>query len=106
MAGTYTKKGQVLDAVQGAWIEFGQITLDAASIAAAAQGIETTPVTGVKTGDSVYINVQAPVNRLVAAGAKVTAADEISVYFNNMYDATTAVDQTSKVIDVMIVHLS
>lgn len=102
----YVKKGEIVDAVRGATIEFGQISIDAASVAAAAQGIEAVTVTGVKVGDMVFINEQAPVNRLAAVGAKVTADDEVSVYLDNLYDATTAVDQGAKTFDLMIVHLS
>jgi hypothetical protein len=106
MAGTYTKKGQILDSVQGAWVEFGTISLDAASIAAAAQGIETTAITGLKVGDIVMVSCEAPVTKLIVAGAKATATDELSIYLNNSYDATTAIDQGAKTFAVVIVHLT
>lgn len=106
MTGTYTQKGEVHDGVQGAWIEFGTIVVDAASVAAAAQGIETTAITGVKTGDMVFTNARAMEAKAALVGGKVTADGTLSLYFNNMYDATTAVDLGSLTIDVMIVHLS
>lgn len=85
-------------------MEFGTFTLDAASIAAAAQGIETVTITGIDVGDSSYVNCRVPANRLVLAGSKVTATDTLSLYFNNLYDATTAVDQGSLTFDVQIFH--
>lgn len=106
MAGTFTKTGQINDSVLGAWIEFGTISVDAASIAAAAQGIETTPVTGVKTGDMIFVNARAMEAKAALVGGKITAADEVSLYFNNMYDATTAVNLGVLTVDVMIVHLT
>lgn len=99
-------KGSIRDGVGGGWIEFGTFTLDPASIAAAAQGIETVTITGAKTGDMVFVNCQAAPAMAIVAGAKVTAADTISVYLNNAYDATTAVDITSKTFDYILVHLS
>ncbi len=90
----------------GADFEYGTFTLDAASIAAAAQGIETVTITGAKVGHLVFVNCEAPVNRLVLAGAKITATDTLSVYLNNMYDATTAVDQTSKTFSYLLVKVA
>jgi hypothetical protein len=103
---TYTKKGEIVNGSKGGWVEYGIASLDAASIAAGAQGIETIPVPGAKIGDLVFVNCEAPVNRLAVVGASVTATDVVSVYLNNMYDATTAVDQTVKNIDLLIVHFS
>lgn len=99
-------KGSIRDGVQGAWIEFGTFTLDAASIAATAQGAEAVTITGAKTGDLIFVNEEAGVAMLACVGAKVTNADTVTVYLNNMYDATTAVDQTSKTFNYMLVHLS
>lgn len=106
MSGTYTKKGEIGDAVKGAWVEFGTISVDAASVAAAAQGIETTAITGVAVGDQVFVNARAMEARAALVGGKITATDVLSLYFNNMYDATTAVDLGALTVDVMIVHLS
>lgn len=100
------KKGEIHDGVLGAWIEFGTFTLDPASIAAAAQGVETVTITGAKTGDQVFVNCQAAPAMAIIAGAKVTATDTVSVYLNNAYDATTAVDITSKTFDYILIHLS
>lgn len=106
MSGTFTKKGEIGDAVKGAWVEFGSIAIDPASVAANSQGIETTAITGVKTGDLVFVNGEALPASAALVGGKVTAADVLSLYFNNTIDATTAVDIGAIVVDVMIVHLS
>lgn len=99
-------KGNAFDGIQGGRFEFGTFTLDAASIAAAAQGIETVTITGAKTGDLIFVNMEAGVTMLACTGAKVTSADTVSLYLNNMYDATTAVDQTSKTFSYLLIHLS
>lgn len=100
------KSGEIRDAVRGAWVEFGTFTLDPASIAAAAQGTTTVTITGAKTGDLIFVNAEALDNRLIPAGAKVTSADTVTVYLNNAYDATTAVDGASKTWDYILIHLS
>lgn len=105
MTGTYAKTGEILDSVKGGWVEFGTITMDPASIAAAAQGIETTAVTGVLAGDQVFASGRDMPTMAALVGAKVTATDVISFYFDNMYDATTAKDIGSLVFDVMIFHI-
>lgn len=101
----YTKKAEQHN-IQGGWLEFGTFTLDPASIAANAQGIETVTITGLKTGDQTFINPQATATSMVVVGSKVTATDTLSVYINNTIDATTAVDGASKTYDILIVHLS
>lgn len=101
----YTKKAEV-NSVKGAWLEFGTFTLNAASIAAAAQGVETVTITGLATGDQAFVNCQVPTAMLIVAGCKVTATDTLTVYLNNAYDATTAVDPADLTYDVMIVHKS
>lgn len=101
-----TKLGEIRDSVRGAWIEFGTFTLDPASVAAASQGVETVAITGAKTGDLIFVNPEALENRVAVVGAKVTDTDEVSVYINNLYDATTAVDGGSKTYNYMLVHMS
>jgi hypothetical protein len=90
----------------GGDVEFGTFTLDPASIAAASQGISTVTVTGAKVGDLVFVNAEALENRIAVVGAKVTATDTVSVYINNMFDSTTAVDGVSKTYSYMLVHMS
>jgi hypothetical protein len=102
----YTKTAEIGDAVKGGWIEVGTFTLDPASIAAAAQGIETVTITGIKAGDNVFLNAQAAPLMAIVAGCKVTADDTLSVYLNNAYDATTAVNIGSLTWDVLIIHNS
>ena len=95
-----------VNSAKGAWLEFGTFTLDAASIAAAAQGAEAVTITGLAVGDQAFINCQAPAVMEVVAGCKVTATDTLTVYLNNAYDATTAVNPALMTFDVMIVHKS
>jgi hypothetical protein len=90
----------------GTNIEVGTFTLDPASVAAAAQGLSTVTVTGAKVGDLVFVNAEALDNRIVCTGAKVTAPDTVTVYINNMYDSTTAVDGASKTWSYLLFHLS
>lgn len=101
----YTKKGEQHN-IQGGWWEIGIFTLDAASIAAASQGVETVTIEGIDVGDSSFINAQAPTNRIAIVGSKVTAQDTLTVYINNLYDATTAVNAAELTFDVMIFHKS
>jgi len=102
----YTKKAELYDSVKGGWIEIGTFTLNPASIAAAGKGSEAVAITGVKVGDMVIVQPEDLEAMAVVTGAKVTAADEVTVYINNVYDATTAVDGGSKTYNLLIVHLS
>jgi len=104
-ASSVTSKGRV-DSGKGGWIEFGTFVLDAASIAAAAQGIETATITGAKVGDAVFLNARAMEANAAVVGGKITSTDTLSIYINNMYDATTAKDLGSLTFDWMIVHYS
>lgn len=94
------------DSVRGGYVEFGTISINPASVAANAQGIETTTITGLKAGDMAFANAEALPASIAMVGAKVTATDTLSLYFNNTIDATTAVDVGAITVDVMIVHLS
>lgn len=102
----YTKTLESNDAMRGGWLEVGTFTLNPASIAAAAQGVETVTITGLAVGDNVFINAQVPPAMAIVAGCKVTATDTLTVYLNNAYDATTAVDIGNLTWDVLIVHNS
>lgn len=104
-ATSVTSKGRI-DSGKGGWIEFGTFVLDAASIAAAAQGIETATISGAKVGDAVFLNARAMENRGAVVGGKITATNTLSVYINNEYDASTALDLGSLTFDWMIVHYS
>ena len=99
-----TYKGEIEG--KGGKVSFGTFSLDAASVAAAAQGIETAAILGAKVGDMVFLNCRAMAARAAIVGGKVTATDEVSIYINNMYDSSTAVDLGALVFDYMIVHLS
>jgi hypothetical protein len=100
------QKATIHDAIQGAWIEFGTFSLNPASIDAAAQGVEEVTIEGAKVGDMVFVSPEALENRVAPVGAKVTATDTVSVYLNNLYDATTAVDGGAKTWSYMLIHLS
>lgn len=106
MAATSVTRKMTIDDGKGGWVEFGTFVLNAASIAAAAQGVETGTITGAKVGDGVFVNCRAMEAKGAVVGAKITATDTISIYINNMYDATTAVDLGSLTFDYMVVHYS
>lgn len=101
----YAKSGEI-NSVKGGWVEFGSVSINPASIAANAQGIETFTLTGAKVGDQVFVNAEALPASCAIVGAKVTAADTISIYLNNTIDATTAVDIGATTFNVLLLHLS
>lgn len=90
----------------GGNMEFGTFSLNPASVAAASQGANTVTIAGAKVGDMIFVQAEDLENRIAAVGAKVTATDTVTVYINNMYDATTAVDGVAKTYSYMLVHLS
>lgn len=104
MAATSVTQKMRIDDGKGGWVEFGTFVLDAASIAAGGQGIETAAITGAKVGDGIFLNARAMEDDSAVVGAKVTDTDEVSIYINNMIDATTAVDLGSLTFDYMLVH--
>ena len=105
MAGTaVTKKGIIHG--HGGRIELYTFTLDPASIAADAQGTEVVTIPGAKAGDMVFASPEAPDKHLLPSGAKVTADDTVTVYINNNFTATTALDGASKTWSLMIVKFS
>ena len=75
----------------GAKVEVYSFSIDPGSIAAFAQEIETMAVTGARTGDPVFVSMEAPGASIAVQGAKVTATDVVSFYLAN-HQATTAVD--------------
>ena len=104
-ATSVTPKMRILEG-KGGWVEFGTFVLDAASIAAAAQGIEVATISGAKVGDGVQLNVRTMEAKAAVVGGAITATDTLSIYINNMYDATTAVNLGSLTFDYMIIHYS
>lgn len=105
MAGTaILKKAEV--AMKGGTLEIWKFSLDPASIAAAAQGIETVAIPGARAGDPVFVNAEAIETQLLVQGAKVTGDNEVSVYLNNGINATTAIDGGAKVYYLQIVKLT
>lgn len=106
MAATSITQKMRIDDGKGGWVEFGTFSLDGASIAAAAQGVETAAITGVAVGDAVFLNPRAMEAKAAVVGGSVTDTDEVSIYINNMYDSSTAVDLGSLTFDYMVVHYS
>lgn len=105
MAGTaVTKKAE--NYIAGGLRQIWTCSIDPASIAAAAQGIETVAIPGARAGDIVNAWPEALEANLNPAGAKVTASDVVSVYIQNNITVTTAVDGGAKVWVIDILKLS
>jgi len=101
MAGTaVTKKGEIQG--RGGVLEFWQCSIDPASIAAAAQGIETIAIPGARAGDLAWAQPEAIETMLIVQGAKVTGNDEVSVYLSNAINASTAIDGAAKVWNIIV----
>lgn len=90
---------------KGGSFEFGTFVLDAASIAAAEQGVETAAIT-CSVGDIVFVNARAMGTTLAIVGASVTDTNEVSIYINNTIDSTTAVNPASLTFDYLLIRLS
>jgi len=105
MAGTSVTKKTELQ-MRGGLFQSWTFVLDAASIAAAAQGIETLTLPGARAGDQVWVNARAPEANLIAAGAKVTDNDVVSVYLDNNITVTTALDAASTTFDLFIIKFA
>lgn len=70
------------DTVYG--IDFGTVALDPGSINTVSRGTVTFTLTGAKTTDIIVMNPPADLNDdLIFAGARVTAADTVTVYLYN-----------------------
>jgi hypothetical protein len=101
----YTKKAELTESVKGAWIEFGTLTANPASIAAGANGtVVVSSVSNVAVGDQVWLNPQTLDNDLVATGAKVTGTGAVTIYLLNPDAGGASVDGIDLTYDVMIVH--
>ena len=105
MAATAISKKAEID-MHGGRLEIWKCSIDPASIAAGAQGIETIAIPGATAGDPVWAQPEAVETQLIVQGAKVTAADVVSVYLSNAIDATTAIDGGAKIWNVMILKLA
>jgi hypothetical protein len=100
-----SKKGEWF--VPGGKIEVWQCTVDPASMAAAAQDISTVAVPGAVVGDLVIsVCVEAPEAALNVQGGKVTAANVVSLYFNNNITVTTALDSAALVYNFTLLKIS
>lgn len=99
-------KVNLYDSAQGGWVEYGTVSVTPGSISAASQVVSTATVTGAKTGDLIFVNAEALPTMAACVGGKITSANTLSLYFNNMYDATTAVTVNATTVDYMLVHLT
>lgn len=88
--------------MKGGVMQGWTFNLDPASIAAAAQGIETLTLPGARAGDMTFVNGRAPEANLIIAGSKVTANDTVSIYLDNNITVTTAVDGGDLTYDLLI----
>lgn len=105
MAGTaIVLKAQIH--LQGGSLQVWQFSIDPASVAAAAQGIETVAIPGARAGDPCFVNAEAIETQLLVQGAKVTADNVVSVYLNNGINATTPIDGGAKVYTLTIIKLT
>jgi hypothetical protein len=105
MAGTsITKKAEFRG--HGGVMQVWTTSINPASIAAAAQGIETVAIPGARAGDPCWANCEAVETQLHPVGAKVTANDVVSVYLNNGINATTAIDGAALTWTITIVKLT
>lgn len=70
------------DTVYG--IDFGTVALDPGSISTVSRGTVTFTLTGAKTTDIIIMNPPSGLNDdLIFAGARITAADTVTVYLYN-----------------------
>ena len=75
------------DTVYG--MEFGTVALDPGSINSVTRGSVTFTLTGAATTDIIIMNPPATLNDdLIFAGARVTAADTVTVYLYNPTDGS------------------
>ena len=89
------------DGVRGGKVEFGTFTLNPASIATDTEAETTVALTGVVSGDVIFITPRSLDGYLVAKGARVTGAGEIGVTLINT--GNTAVDGAEITYDYLVV---
>lgn len=90
---------------EGADFEVGTFTLDPANIAGAdAVGADTVTIAGAKVGHLIFVNTEDPTAAAVASGAKVTAANTVTVYTQNTKG--TATDPASKTYSYILVKVA
>lgn len=105
MAGTAIVKKAEFQG-QGGVLQVWQCSIDPGSVAAAAQGIVTVAIPGVRTGDLAWAQPEAIETMLIAQGAKVTASDVVSIYTSNAYDASTAIDGAAKIWSILVLKFA
>lgn len=92
----------------GGRIEMGTFTLNVnagAAVAADTLQPDTVTVSGAKVGDLILVSEEAPDATLSLSGAKVTAADTVTVYTINT-KATASTSSGAKTYNYLLVHLS
>lgn len=98
------KLGIIDDGVKGGLVEFGTFTLDPASLAAGAEAESTVTITGAKVGDLIFVNPRSLDADLFAKGARVSAADTVSVALGN--EGSGATDGGSATWGYLLIHIS
>jgi hypothetical protein len=79
-----TVKGEILEGVRGARVEFGTVTSsDPASINTLAEGTATLTISGVDSTDLVFLNPRGLVAGLIMKKATVTGANTVTVTLFN-----------------------
>jgi hypothetical protein len=97
-----TVKGEIVDGVRGARVEFGTVTSsNPASIGAGAVGTATLTITGLDTTDLVFLNPRGIGTGLVMLKSTVTGTDTVTV---TLYNPTAgAVDDGASDYDYVLI---
>lgn len=96
-----TEKAVQYDGIRGASLEFGTLTFDPATLAAAAEAEATVAFDGASVGDLVFVTPRALDAGLVCKGARVTTADVVGLTVANF--STGSVNGGSVTYDFIIV---
>lgn len=79
-----TVKGEILDGVRGARVEFGTVTSsDPAAITTLAEGTATLTITGADSTDLVFLTPRGLAAGLIVKKATVTGTDTVTVTIFN-----------------------
>jgi len=89
--------------VSGGLMQLWTGLVDPGSIAARAEETELFQIEGVRPGDPVWITCEDPDVMLVPVGA-IGSTDSVTVYLQNNYDLTTAVDAATMRVNIQILR--
>lgn len=102
-------KSRQYDAMRGAWVEYGTVTLTPAATAVISNGTELEVATdtniSANTGDQIWVNGQNIKLGLLVKGARVTVNGTVKVLLAN-YSGSNVTDSTAEVFDYMLLHYS